>query len=360
LKKYLVIGALVCVLALAGAAWIYKNQSKAVSADLNTLTIEAKQDLDSDNFDGAINAALQAASNDISDVNALILLASAYAQKGSVQFQEKEYGQKALDTLAQAISIDPKNSEAYRVQGFAYEIMSMWPQATESYNKAIELNPKNAHAYANRGHMYDLLGNFANARADYTTAINIDPNEEHALFNLARLQARAEEYTQAKDLIAKALAISTSSGRKAEMYQVLATIELTNKNYTEATNDILKSISFNDKLPAAYVTRGEIARAELAEKIFKKEQIPDFQDRVNAIVNDAAKATSIYEGQTSAIVLVGKVLVLLAEYDQATKVFEKALTMIDSDISLGIIEKTNLRAQINDYIKIIADNANVK
>ncbi len=356
MKKYLVIGAIICAIALIIGVWIYVDQNKGVTADLNILTAEAKQQLDNDNFDAAISTALQAASNDVSDVNALIFLAAAYAQKGSVEFREEEYGQKALSTIAKAIALDPNNSEAYRVQGFAYEIMSMWPQATESYEKAIELNPKNAHAYANRGHMYDLLGNFANARADYSAAIKLDPNEEHALFNLARLEARAENYTEAKDLINKALEISTNKGRQAEMYQVLATIELVDKNYADAMTHVLKSIELNEKLPAAYVTRGEIARAELAERIFKQDKIPDLQLKLEAIVADAAKATSIYENQTSAIVLVGKLLVLIAEHDQAVKVFETALTMIDKDITLGISERTSLRAEINNYIKIVNEN----
>lgn len=356
MKKYLVIGAVICILALFAAGWIYVNQNKGVTADLNILTAEAKMQLDNDNFDAAIDSALRAATSDTSDVHAFIFLAAAYAQKGSVEFKEQEYGQKALDTVAKAIALDPKNSEAYRVQGFAYEIMSMWPQATDSYDMAIELDPNNAHAYANRGHMYDLLGNFANARADYTAAIRLDPNEEHALFNLARLEARAEKFEDAKNLINKAIAISTNKGRQAEMYQVLATIELVGEEYAAAMSHVLKAIELNPKLPAAYVTRGEIARAELAIKIQKQEPIPGLQEKLEAIVADASKATSIYVGQTTAIVLVGKLMVLVAEHQQGIDLFEKALTMIDDDITLGISEKTALRAELTNYIKIVREN----
>lgn len=355
MKTYLIVAALICVITLAGGFWFYTNQN-LLTQNQDELIISSKESLDNDQFDVAIQTSLKAVELDKSNVNALILLATSYAQKGSVEFKEKEYGQKAIDVIAEVLKKDPNNSEAYRVQGYAYEIMSLWPQATESYNKAIQINPQNAHAYANRGHLYDLLGIFDKARSDYEAAIKIDENEEHALFNLARIEARTGNTERAKELINKALEQSTNSGRKAEMYQVLANIELAAENYNEARLYISKSIELNDKLPVAYVTRGEITRSELAEKVFKNEPIPNFEEKIGSIAGDAAKATSIYPNQTGAIVLVGRMSVLLGEYEQAEKLFEKALTMINTDITLGISEKIIAQTEIQNYIKILKEN----
>jgi tetratricopeptide (TPR) repeat protein len=356
LKKYLIIGTTICVILVLAVAAFYIYQSNSFDSDTNSLKLQTKQNLDSGNYDTAIESASLMTTANPEDIDSLLLLAATYAQKGSAEFKEEEYGQKAIETTNEVLRIDPKNSEAYRIQGYAYEIQNMWARATTAYEKAIQLDPKNASAYANRGHMYDLLGNFESAREDYAKAIELDPNESHALFNLARLEARAENYDMAKELLTRTLEVTTSNGRKAEIYQVLANISLSSKNYGEALAYVNEAISLNPNLPVAYVTRGEIARAELAEKIFKQESIPGFQEKIDDIVADASKATSIYEGQTSAIVLVGKLMVLLAEYTQARDIFEKALTMIDDDISLGLVERTAIRADITNYVKILDEN----
>ena len=361
-KNKIILGVLVLLVAIGVVygMFLFRNSvfsTGNASADKDIALVDLTQQLDMNNFEEATKIAESISSKDSKDVNNLILLASVYANRGSAEFKEKEYGEKALQTIKKALALDPKNSDAYRIQGYAYEIMSLWAQSISSYNKSIEIDPKNARAFVNRGHVYNLLGNLDTAEEDYRGALKIDPNEGDALFNLGRISFSNNKKTEAKSFLNRSLENTSSAFRKADIYQVLAVISLSEANFIEAITNINESIELNDHSATAYVTRGEISRAELAGKMFKNDKIPDFQERVDSIVSDASKATSININQTGAMVLVAKLSVLLGEYDQAIKVYEKALDMIDADITLGAKEKNATRDEINKSIKTVKENS---
>ena len=360
-KNKIILGVLVLLVAIGVVYGMYLFKNSVFSAnnsqaDKDLELVDLTQQLNMNNFDEATKIAENVSNRDSKDVNNLVLLASVYANRGSAEFKEKEYGEKALQTIKKALALDPRNSDAYRVQGYAYEIMSLWAQSISSYNKSIEIDPKNARAFVNRGHVYNLLGNLDTAEEDYRGALKIDPNEGDALFNLGRISFSNNKKTEARAFLNRALENTSAAFRKADIYQVLAVVALAEENFSEARTNVNQSIELNGQSATAYVTRGEISRAELAVKMFKNDKIPDFQVRVDSIVADASKATSININQTGAMVLVAKLSVLLGEYDQALKVYEKALSMIDADITLGAKEKNATRDEINKSIKIVKDN----
>ena len=58
-------------------------------------------------------------------------------------------------------------------------------QAIGDFTQAISLNPKNANAYADRGAAYGSLGQHALAISDFTQAITLNPNFAGAYYNRA-------------------------------------------------------------------------------------------------------------------------------------------------------------------------------
>ena len=99
-------------------------------------TVEGAQvvnDFNSNNFDQAISTLQSYLQENPGEESAQLLLASSYVQKGSLEFQEKDNGQKALDIVNAVIAKDPKNVEAYRIKGYAYEIMQDYPNAFAAY-----------------------------------------------------------------------------------------------------------------------------------------------------------------------------------------------------------------------------------
>ena len=61
-------------------------------------------------------------------------------------------------------------------RGLACRDEGDYDRAIESFAKAIELNPNYAAAYNNRGNAYRDIGNFDHAIADYTKAIELKPD----------------------------------------------------------------------------------------------------------------------------------------------------------------------------------------
>ncbi|MFA6446386.1 MAG: tetratricopeptide repeat protein, partial [Candidatus Paceibacterota bacterium] len=129
-------------------------------------TVERKNDLpplpsaigeafDSGNFDQAIALSNEILTKDPKNVYALVFLSQTYAQKGSLEFKEKEFGQKAIEYANQAIAISPDNGKAYIALGYANEIMQQYDASISAYNKAVSLEPDNADTYSHRGHAYD-------------------------------------------------------------------------------------------------------------------------------------------------------------------------------------------------------------
>lgn len=360
-NKIIIFGVLIFLVAVGVVYGMYQYRntffkSVETSASKDMLLIDISQRLEVNDFEQATKLAEESLKNDNKNIEKLILLASVYAHRGSAEFKEQEFGQKAVDLCNQAISIQPTSSEAYRVQGYAYEIMSKWPQSIVAYNKSVELNPGNAKAFVNRGHVYNLLGNLDVAVEDYQQALKIDPSETDALFNLARVSFVNKNTKDAKSYLNRALQGSSAAFRTAEIYQVLSVISLSEGSYSDAYKYINKSISYNDQSPVAYVTRGEITRAELAKMVFASEKISDLDVRIDSILNDASKATSLNVNQTGAVVLMAKLSVLLGENNQAVKMYEKSLEMIDQDITLGSVEKKSMREEILKNIKIIKAN----
>jgi cytochrome c-type biogenesis protein CcmH/NrfG len=89
--------------------------------------------------------------SDHNNIDALLAKAITLAQKGSIEFKEAEYGTQAIVVAQQALAIDPKNSEAWRIIGYANEIQQKYDEAHTAYAKSIALNPKNVAAISDDG-----------------------------------------------------------------------------------------------------------------------------------------------------------------------------------------------------------------
>ena len=84
--------------------------------------------------------------------------------------------QLAADLIAQAISINPDNADAYFNRGNALKELNRLDAAVASYEKAIKLKPNYASACNNRGITLHKLNRFDAAVSSYDKAVRIDPN----------------------------------------------------------------------------------------------------------------------------------------------------------------------------------------
>lgn len=123
--------------------------------------------------------------------------AQAYASRGRVYYDKKEYGRAVAD-FTEAIRLDPKFARAYVYRGRMYAILGEANKAISDYSNAIRLNPKDAMAYNNKGYQYYLKRDWVRALSDYNQAIRLDPKLKLAYVNRAALYEKLGGRAEAK------------------------------------------------------------------------------------------------------------------------------------------------------------------
>ena len=98
--------------------------------------------------------------------------AEAYFQLGYAYDQLSEYG-RAVQSFDQTISLDPNHAFAFNSRGLAYEQLGQLERALQDFDRSIALDPSNPAAFLNRGGVYHHLGQYDLAVQDYDEAIAI-------------------------------------------------------------------------------------------------------------------------------------------------------------------------------------------
>ena len=346
-KKILFLIITIAILATAGVGY-YEYSTYARNKNLIETKQQATLYFNNNNLDEAITKAQELSKIDFTKIDGLLLLATSYAQKGSLEFKEKEYGDKAILTAQEILIIDPNNSEAYGIIGYGYEIEQNYSQALENYNKALSLNSNNALAFANRGHVYFLQGNYELALKDYNSAIAIDSTLDKALIGEAGIYARVGSFEKAEPLLRKLLTLDTNNRFKSEAEDTLGVIELKKLNYQDAINHFDKAINFDNKFAIPLVNRAEAKLGTLSMA-----SSSSYQEVFDSVIADAQSAININQNQTSAYIVLGKTVFLLKDFTSAQKIFTQANKVIDTDITLNAMEKVDIGKEIDGWLNLI-------
>lgn len=342
MKKIIVIGTIVLLVVIIGGAIFYtkRNTTKIIE--------QTMQEFDSGDVDAAIISAQKLLKSNPNDIDALLVLAATYAQKGSITFKEEENAKLAIEYAQKALLVDPNNSEAYRIIGYAYEIQEKYEDAHINYDKAISLNPNNSLALSNKGHAYDLQGDLTQAESLYKKALEVMPANEHALLNLARIQVRQEKYDDARETIDNLISVARDSHLKADGYQLSAYIAYTEQDFDLATTEIEKSISFNSKVPQSWVLKAKIDLGTALDMETEQE----LRSLIARAREDIKKALEINPNQASAYQLLSEIEIITGDKTAQVEMKKRALEAVELDITLGKSEKDALRSYLNASIII--------
>ncbi|MGK7893918.1 MAG: tetratricopeptide repeat protein [Xenococcus sp. (in: cyanobacteria)] len=154
----------------------------------------------------------------------------AYANLGTLYAQQEKW-QQALDFYQKALEIkpdlagvyahiarvkqhlNPSNNQVdaadiYLQQALAYREEAQWAEAIQACENALQLNPKLAEAYKLLGDASQSLGQFSTAIGYYGNAIAVKPDYPEAYANLATLYAQQQQWQQALDYYQKALELN--------------------------------------------------------------------------------------------------------------------------------------------------------
>lgn len=232
-----------------------------------------------------------------------VLKAEQIAVVGSVYSEEGEYN-KAIETLNEALLLDPKNFLAHNHLGYVYSNLGNFQKAIEYATKAIESDPENISGYHNRASYYTRIGKFDNAISDVkkaleknndyadawntwgmtlfyegkneeaiekiSTAINKDPKKFEFHNNLGNVLMNMEKDDEAIEEFRKALDIM----KNPVSYNLQGTALTNLEKFDDAIACFEKAVEMNPKYGNAYLNWGVVLEAKgMKEKAFEKYKI---------------------------------------------------------------------------------------
>ena len=106
---------------------------------------------------------------------------------------------EALESLKQAIELDPKNSTALHLLGSMMNEQNS-PECIKFYEKCLEINNRSYLTYNGLGNFYLKTNQFENAENYYSKAIKIDPKRSAKIYkNRAYLREKQNKNSDAKE-----------------------------------------------------------------------------------------------------------------------------------------------------------------
>ncbi len=354
IRMPVIISAIVIVVVATGLAWFFINY-KFVNNQLVKSTdvdyAELEQNFDKSYNDGDVDSQIQYADlmkkNGGNDNLADLYMAEALLQKGSLEYDEVANADNALAILNGLLVNDPTNPEILSAIGYGYEIKQDYNRALDYYNQAIKISDDDDTLFLRRGHAYDLMGNLRLAEVDYLKAYDLNADNESVKIDLARLYFRAQKpedsFKFANDLLYNA----KNSYIKAEASDLIGLMAIADEQYDSALEYFDYAINAYPDYPGAYLNYAyaTLLKADMVKSDEEKTKLIGYAEE------DIATALSIHQGSSFAVVLQGLIADLRKDPKTAQELYAKALTLVDSDISLGQTEKDSMRTQINSLIK---------
>jgi len=337
------------VIAALGYAW-FSGASRASQNEREfSASVEA---FNRNDLDGAVVYADNILARDPANVSALLVKATALEQKGSLMFEEEKFGTQAILVAQQALAIDPKSDEAWRIIGYANEIMEKYDAAHAAYEKAIELNPKNAAAISQDAHAWDLQGNAVKAEAEYRAALSIDATLDQAQMGLARIDTQNGKSDEALALFS-ALSVNAKNARHRAEGAYSAGVLAGARGDTAASLSFMRTATTQDPSYAlGWAGLGAVLFSEAFETPTKR-TLAERNDLITQSFTALERAILINPNQSSAYLQLGAELATVGKKDAALKILGEASRVVADDITLTAPEKTAMSAKINAAIKVI-------
>ncbi|HQU99940.1 MAG TPA: tetratricopeptide repeat protein, partial [Bacteroidia bacterium] len=125
---------------------------------------------------------------------------------------ENTDGAAALQVLANATKLDPKNAELYLLTGDAHKLdLNSGGPAITNYEKAIELNAQLVKANQRIGLVYSQARNYQSSSEYFEKSLGMDANYAPTLRDYAMLNYNFKQYEKSRALYEKYLAIADTT-----------------------------------------------------------------------------------------------------------------------------------------------------
>ncbi|MGB2579197.1 tetratricopeptide (TPR) repeat protein [Elusimicrobium simillimum] len=130
----------------------------------------------------------------------------------SVYMAFKEY-EKALDNIRMGTALSPRDPLLFYQQGLISDVMGRDLSAEEAFKKAIKLYPYYEDAMLSLGALYEKRSEDKDALTWYKKAVRTKPGDFVARLRYANLLAVTGKTKEAREVLVKAFAITSSEGK---------------------------------------------------------------------------------------------------------------------------------------------------
>ncbi len=133
--------------------------------------------------------------------------ANEYLKEGTEYLSARRYD-KAIDSLKQALALNPNLAPAYLNLGSAYLQLGSYPEAAESIRKAIAINPRDAESRFELGNVYTAMRRPVEAAESFKEALRINPSFANAQMGLGNVYLNVGQMEQAVSAFQEALRLN--------------------------------------------------------------------------------------------------------------------------------------------------------
>jgi len=132
-------------------------------------------------------------------------IAAAYFERGQLDV--------ALQELAEAVKLDPRNPKIYNVYGLVYTVLGEAAQAQQNFQKALDLAPNDSEIRQNWGWYLCTHGRAKESIAEFETAVRnpLYKTPDVSLANAGKCAASIGETARAEEFFKRALAIAPNN-----------------------------------------------------------------------------------------------------------------------------------------------------
>jgi len=234
--------------------------------------------------------------------------------------------QPAIDTLFEALALDPKNDNTHQTLVKLLIAEKQWPQLIKEYERAIALKPDNAELHLLLGDALYMIRNdaqaleeykkaanmngqdakphrhiaalymnnldYAEAAKAYKRALNIDPMSVSDLVSLGFCNAQDDDYLQAEAALVTALALKQVSGdrgaqdtKREDIIRALASLLYIEGRYADALSQFEALSALTKNTPKARDDQFLLTQAK-AMSTLKEKSLQEFIASFNNITSN--------------------------------------------------------------------------
>jgi tetratricopeptide (TPR) repeat protein len=285
---------------------------------------------------------------DPNNVSALIAKSDVLAQQASIKASTEDAVQ-AVISVERAIALDPNNSSAYRILGYANEVQQNYPEAHAAYEKAIALDPKNVGALVGDARIYDALGDTKSAEAGYAVVLAKHPELFAVRLTLARIEYFVDKTPDvALGNFRTVYTNSKNAHERAEAAYGIGTILLSQNKYETAYQYMSDATTIDSKYASGWLGLGtaQYLRAVASTTL-------PVNTRANAVISSEEtlkKAVSLDQNLSHAYYELAVVMKAMGQKDLALSTLATAGIVVSKDSTLTASERDTLAKQISGLV----------